>query len=87
MIIAKVIGSIVSTQKDTSLIGKKLMIIQQINSEKKNIRYEQVAVDTVGSGVGDYVLVTNGSSARKLFEEKEGAIDLAIVGIIDTFDK
>ncbi|MDT2815434.1 EutN/CcmL family microcompartment protein [Vagococcus carniphilus] len=87
MIMAQVIGSVVSTQKDTSLIGKKLMVIRQVNSEKKEIRYEQIAIDTVGAGVGDFVLVTSGSSARKIIGEESGAVDLAIVGIIDTFDK
>lgn len=87
MIMAQVVGSVVSTQKNTSLVGKKLMIIQQVNSEKISIRYEQIAVDTVGAGVGDYVLLTTGSSARHVFHDTSEAVDLAIVGIIDTFDK
>lgn len=87
MIIAQVIGSVVSTQKDESLIGKKLMIVQQIDSQKVPLSHEQIAVDTVGAGVNDYVLLTGGSSARKVFHESADAVDLAIVGIIDTFDK
>ncbi|MDH6365448.1 microcompartment protein CcmK/EutM [Enterococcus sp. PF1-24] len=86
MLMAKVIGSVVSTQKDASLVGKKLMIVQPINGEKENIRFQQVAADTVGAGVGDYVLLCSGSSARKMFSGPSDAVDYAIVGIIDTFD-
>ncbi len=87
MLMAKVVGSVVSTQKDLSLVGKKLMIIQPINAEKQEIRFQQVAADTVGAGVGDYVLLTSGSAARHLFKGPSEAVDYAIVGIIDTFDK
>lgn len=86
MLMAKVIGSVVSTQKDETLVGKKLMIVQPINSEQQEIRFQQVAADTVGAGNGDYVLLTSGSSARKLFSTPSDAVDYAIVGIIDTFD-
>lgn len=86
MLMAEVVGSVVSTQKDPSLVGKKLMIIQPINSQQENIRFQQVAADTVGAGIGDYVLLTSGSSARRLFSEPSDAVDYAIVGIIDTFD-
>ena len=83
MLMAKVVGSVVSTQKDETLVGKKLMIIQPINAERQDIRFQQ---DTVGAGIGDYVLLTSGSSARKLFSTPSDAVDYAIVGIIDTFD-
>ncbi len=86
MLMAEVVGSVVSTQKDPSLVGKKLMIIQPINSQQENIRFQQVAADTVGAGIGDYVLLASGSSARRLFPEPADAVDYAIVGIIDTFD-
>lgn len=86
MLMAKVIGSVVSTQKNETLVGKKLMIVQPIDSEQQTIRFQQVAADTVGAGIGDYVLLTSGSSARKLFSTSSDAVDYAIVGIIDTFD-
>ena len=72
MLMAKVVGSVVSTQKDETLVGKKLMIIQPINAERQDIRF--------------HVLLTSGSSARKLFSTPSDAVDYAIVGIIDTFD-
>jgi ethanolamine utilization protein EutN len=91
MQLAKVIGSVVSTQKSSSLIGKKLMVITWVNLDgsgaEHSERLEEIAVDSVGAGVGELVLVTRGSSARKIFPEPNQAIDLAIVGIIDTIDR
>ena len=88
MLIAKVTGSIVSTQKDDTLVGKKLMIVQPMNSDGEPTRNEEVACDKVGAGIGEYVLVTRGGSARAAFESsKENVIDMAIVAIIDSFDK
>lgn len=87
MQIGRVVGSIVSTQKDESLVGKKLMIVRIINSDKQDSDREEVAVDTVGSGVGEYVLLTRGAAARKIFSDGGDAIDTSIVGIIDSFEK
>ena len=87
MLIAKVTGSIVSTQKEDTLIGKKLMIVQPMNSNGKITNNEEVACDTVGAGVGEYVLLTKGRSASAAFESKANVIDMAIVAIIDSFDK
>ncbi|QWA09306.1 ethanolamine utilization protein EutN [Sodalis ligni] len=91
MQLAKVIGSVVSTQKSASLLGKKLMVITWVNLDgsgpAQNEKLEEIAVDSVGAGVGELVLVTRGSSARKIFPEPNQAIDLAIVGIIDTIDR
>lgn len=86
MMMAVVLGSIVATQKDSSLTGKKLMIVQQIDSNKTAFGREEIAVDNVGAGVGELVLLTKGASARLLFGSNT-AIDTAIVGIIDSFDK
>ncbi|MEB6085980.1 EutN/CcmL family microcompartment protein [Enterococcus casseliflavus] len=86
MLMGKVIGSVVSTQKNASLVGKKLMIVQPINGLKEEVRFQQVAADTVGAGIGDYVLLNTGSSARHLFQDASEAVDCAIIGIIDTFD-
>jgi len=87
MRIAKVTGSIVSTQKQETLIGKKLMIVEIVGSDGKASSHEEVACDTVGAGIGEYVLVTKGRSANAAFESKVNVIDLAIVAIIDRFDK
>lgn len=91
MYMAKVIGSIVSTQKDPSLIGKKLMIVHPVDSDGKNVRHEEVAADYVNAGIGEYVLVVRGAGARRADKSAnkrpEDVTDCAIVGIIDRFDK
>lgn len=86
----RVIGSIVSTQKHESLKGLKLMIVQYVDGNKEPLESYEVAADTVSAGIGEYVLLTRGSSARYVFGNEEcmgSAVDCAIVGIIDSFDK
>lgn len=88
MQLAKVIGSLVSTQKSPSLIGKKLLLVQLVNADGKHpdedrLR-EEVAVDSVGAGEGETVLICRGASARWVFGEPNEAIDLAVVAIVDT---
>ncbi|WP_304057514.1 EutN/CcmL family microcompartment protein [Levilactobacillus namurensis] len=87
---AKVTGSIVSTQKDASLVGRKLMIVQPINSDGSPVRCQEVAADTVGAGIGEYVLLVRGAGARRASKLENGLRDVndcAIVGIIDRFDQ
>lgn len=87
---AKVLGSVVSTQKDASLVGRKLMIVQPINSDGEPARAQEVAADTVGAGIGEYVLLVRGAGARRASKLEDGLRDVndcAIVGIIDSFDK
>ena len=82
MIIGKVTGSIVSTRKQYNLIGNKFMIIEPINimnGEQKQL----VAIDNIGAGIGEYVLVAQGSAARIGCGMQDSPIDAAIVGIID----
>lgn len=87
MLLGKVVGNVVSTKKDDKLIGYKLLVVQQIDYKRRFIRYPMVAVDTVGAGIGEYVLLSTGSSARySSGEKKDSPIDLSIVGIIDTFE-
>ena len=89
---ARVVGSVVATQKDPSSVGKKLMIVQQINSDQQPVRFEQVAADTVNAGIGDNVLIVRGAGARRADKERDedqvrDVNDCTIVGIIDRFDK
>lgn len=89
MFVAKVTGSLVSTQKMDSMVGHKLMVVEPFRlaqgSRKKleTTGRTFVAVDTLGSGVGDFVLITQGSSARLTPETKNMPIDTVIVGIVD----
>lgn len=90
MYMAKVIGSIVSTQKDSSLVGQKLMIVQPIDSQGHFIRSQEVASDSVGAGIGEYVLLARGAGARHAMQVNKNlrnVSDCAIVGIIDRFDE
>ncbi|WP_339148179.1 MULTISPECIES: EutN/CcmL family microcompartment protein [unclassified Sutcliffiella] len=87
MIIAKVTGSIVATTKAEKLKGKKLLIvtpldIKTIEEDGKPL----VAIDTVGSGVGEVVLIVSGSSARQTEITNGVPVDAAIVGIVDQIE-
>ena len=82
MIIGKVTGSIVSTRKQDNLIGNKFMVIEPINAINGE-RRQLVAIDNIGAGIGEYVLVACGSAARIGIEQNTAPIDAAIVGIID----
>ena len=90
MFIAKVTGSVVSTQKVGELVGHKLMVVEpyrlDAETRKKLTTTGRtfIAVDTIGSGVGEFVLIAQGSSARLTEETKHMPIDALIVGIIDS---
>ncbi len=89
MFVAKVTGSLVSTQKVDSMVGYKLLIVEPYRLEPKQRKSLTttgrtfVAVDTLGAGEGDYVLITQGSSARLTAETKNMPIDCVVVGIVD----
>ena len=81
MLVGKVVGSVVATRKNDNLIGHKFMIVEPMESmaDKKRI----VAVDNVGAGIGEIVLVAEGSAARIGCGFQNSPIDAAIVGIVD----
>ena len=82
MIIGKVTGSVVSTRKQENLVGNKFMIVEPVsimNGHNKQI----VAIDNIGAGIGEIVLVATGSAARIGCGLDSAPIDAAIVGIID----
>ena len=81
MLIGKVVGSVVSTRKCDNLVGNKFMIVEPIPSLKIDNRI--VAVDKVSAGIGELVLVAQGSAARIGCGDDRAPIDAAIVGIID----
>ena len=86
MFLAKVIGNVVSTTKDDRLIGCKLLIIKRINERLETQEDVLVAVDTVGAGNGEIVLVITGSTARLMADDKVAPIDASIVGIVDSIE-
>ena len=86
MIIARILGTVVATQKDPRLVGKKLLVVKPLNLDGTDQSGYIVAVDTVGAGFDERVLVVAGSSARLAEGMKDAPVDSAIVGIIDTVD-
>jgi ethanolamine utilization protein EutN len=86
MKIGIVIGTVVSTHKDSRLVGYKLLIVQEINADRDVVGDHEVAVDTLNAGIGETVLLCSGSSAKLLTGDAGLPIDLAVIGIIDTID-
>ncbi|MDR0335940.1 MAG: EutN/CcmL family microcompartment protein [Planctomycetaceae bacterium] len=89
MFIAKIVGSLVSTQKVDSMVGQKLLLIEpyRLNEERtamKTTGRTLVAVDTVGAGENEFVLIVQGSSARNTPETKLLPVDATIIGIVDS---
>ena len=82
MILAQVVGSVVSTCKNEKLAGYKFMIVQPIENDKLKDSFF-VAVDGVGAGIGEKVLIATGSAARLGIQNHEAPVDATIVGIVD----
>ena len=84
MIIGKIVGHVVSTRKNENLIGQKLLIVEPLEKLKGNMGSSCfIAIDNVGAGVGETVLVATGSAARIGCGLEKAPVDAAIVGIID----
>ena len=79
MLIGKIIDNVWATRKDEKLRGLKLMVVEIEGFENRTI----VAADFIGAGEGDKVIITTGSSARRVFGD-DTPIDATIVGIIDS---
>jgi microcompartment protein CcmK/EutM len=83
MLIAKVIGTTVSTIKDEKLTGRKLLILREANERGEPTGKPYVAVDTVDAGIGDLVLTAHGSSGRQTYLTKDSPVDAVIMAMID----
>lgn len=84
MIIGKVIGSVVATRKNEKLIGSKFLIIEPLKDMNRDETGDKfVAVDVIGAGIGDVVMVARGSAARLACDRQDAPCDAAVVGIID----
>lgn len=81
MLAAKVIDNIWATRKDPKLVGLKFMIVETI--EKSGNSRELIVADLIGAGIGERVLVVQGSAARRMMQDDDAPIDAAIIGIID----
>ncbi len=81
MIVGKVVGSVVATRKNERLLGSKFMIVDPVENMSETGRI--VAIDNVGAGIGEIVLVATGSAARIGCDLESAPVDAAIVGIVD----
>src|SRR5258707_8620320 len=87
MLIARVIGELVATQKDASHEGRKLLLVQPLNLDGSDRGDAVVALDSADAGVGDRVLlVMEGFSAMTAVGRPESPIDMAVLGVIDEVD-
>jgi ethanolamine utilization protein EutN len=92
MFLAKVEGSVVATKKDPSMSGRKLLLLRpQLVDEKDPTKFRPgantvVAVDSLGAGLGEMVMFTQGSSARLAPNMKDAPVDAVIIGIVDSVD-
>ncbi|MBQ8719144.1 MAG: EutN/CcmL family microcompartment protein [Clostridia bacterium] len=82
MLKGQVISNIVSTRKQPALVGSKFLEIQLIENNQMTDKFI-IAVDSVGAGIGEIVLITTGSGARLALHNKETPTDAVVVGIVD----
>ncbi len=86
MQLGRVAGSVVSTAKEATLEGRKFLVVNTLDLEARETGAYVVAVDAVGAGVGDVVLVATGSSARQTTATKDRPSDAVIMAIVDSWD-
>lgn len=86
MILGRIVGTVVATRKDPRLEGQKLLIVRTVSPEGHDEAGYVVAVDTVGAGNRERVLLVSGSSARLAEGCKDKPVDQAIIAIVDTVD-
>jgi len=87
MILAKVIGQVIATQKESSHEGKKILLVQKLTLQNQLEGEPFVALDSVDAGIGDRVLaVQEGFSAMTAVGHNDAPIDAAIIGVVDAVD-
>jgi microcompartment protein CcmK/EutM len=86
MLLAKVVGTLVSTRKDPKVEGFKFLLLRQVNPETLQEGGYVVANDAVGAGVGEFVLYASGSSARQTELTRDRPCDAVIMAIVDTWE-
>jgi microcompartment protein CcmK/EutM len=86
MILAEVVGTVVSTRKDSGLVGFKLLLTREVDLTFRPTGSMVVAADAVGAGLGEIVLVASGSSARLTEVTRDRPVDAVIAGIVDSVE-
>ena len=84
MQISRVIGTVVSTVKNQSLDGRKILLVQTLDADLRERGKPMIALDSVGAGVGELVFWCRGKEASFPFKRDETPTDCTIVGIIDS---
>ncbi|MBX7097887.1 MAG: EutN/CcmL family microcompartment protein [Myxococcaceae bacterium] len=86
MLLGKVVGTVVSTKKESTLDGSTFLLVRGMDLEGKDTSTLVVAVDAVGAGVGEVVLYASGSSARQTEVTKDRPVDATIMAIVDQLE-
>ena len=86
MLLGRVVGTLVATQKEPSLEGLKFLVLSQLDVEGKKTGGYRVAVDAIGAGTGEVVLYATGSSARQTTVTDKRPCDAVIMAIVDTLE-
>jgi microcompartment protein CcmK/EutM len=84
VLICKVTGTLVATRKEPTLEGLKLLVVRPCDVKGEPIGASLIAADAVGAGLGEVVLIAQGSSARQTVATKERPVDAVIMAIVDT---
>ena len=86
MLLARVVGTVVATQKEASLEGHKFLLLRQVTAEGKDLPAFVVATDAVGAGEGEVVLYASGSSARQTEITRDRPCDAVVMAIVDSWE-
>ena len=86
MNLGKVIGTVVSTRKEQTMEGLKLLMVRYVDTDGKETGGHVVAADAVGAGFGELVLVATGSSARQTIATDKRPCDAVVMAIVDSWD-
>jgi len=84
MFLARVKGTVVATQKESSMVGSRFLVLEKLDEKLKTLGDYVVAVDAVGAGEGEVVLYAAGSSARQTQETKDKPADAVVMAIVDS---
>ena len=86
MLLGRVAGTVVSTQKDPGLVGQRFLVVHHVDVDGQETGAYVVANDAVGAGVGEIVLYASGSSARQTLSTQGKACDAVIMAIVDSWE-
>ena len=86
MLLGKVKGTVVATQKEPSMVGFKFLVVKPLDEKGAEVSGSVVAVDAVGAGVGEVVLYATGSAARQTVATKDRPCDAVVMAIVDTLE-